>query len=120
MNLKTALIVLLISFSMAQSLQAASMEQEIQHLLQFVEKSGCSFERNGTTYDSGEARFHIQRKYEYLRDRIETTEMFIRHAASQSSMTGRQYHVSCKGRSRTSKEWLEEELQRYRRLSNLD
>ena len=100
---------------LATSVMAAPMADEIEHLLDFVAGSGCSFERNGTVYDSEEARAHIERKYDYLKKRIKTTEEFIRHAASRSSMSGRKYHATCNGRILTSEEWLTGELQRYRK-----
>lgn len=93
---------------------AASMEAEITHLLQFVEDSGCTFERNGSNYDSKEAKSHILHKYNYIKNRIKSTEDFIRYAASESSMSGRQYHATCDGKTITSREWLTEELKRFR------
>lgn len=106
---------LLLGILMTFPLQAATMEEEIEHLLDFVEKSGCEFERNGSTYDSVEAREHIQRKYDYIKKRIKTTEDFIRYAASQSSMSGRKYHATCDGKTVTSEEWLTKELWNYRK-----
>lgn len=54
----------------------AGMQDEIQYLLQYVEISGCEFERNGTVYDSREARSHIERKYNYVRKYVDNTEDF--------------------------------------------
>jgi hypothetical protein len=93
---------------------ATSTDGEIEHLLKFVANSGCTFERNGSRYASGEARNHIQRKYNHIKNRVKSTEDFIRYAASQSSMSGKQYHATCKGKTITSKEWLSTELKRYR------
>ncbi len=105
---------ILMLICLAGTALAAPMAEEIDHLLDFVEASGCRFERNGSTYDSGEARAHMERKYDYIRKRIRTTEDFIRYAASESSMTGRKYHATCDGKIITSQEWLTQELQRYR------
>ena len=93
---------------------ADTSQNEIAYLLDFVATSGCTFERNGSSYESKEARMHIQRKYDHLKEKIATTEEFIQYAASESSMSGKQYHATCAGKKITSKEWLTTELQRYR------
>ena len=94
------------------------MSEEVAHLLQYVEQSGCIFERNGSEHDAREARKHIERKYDYLKSRLHTTEQFIRYAASESSITGRKYHVICNGKRMLSSEWLNAELKRYRERQN--
>ncbi|MCP3871190.1 MAG: DUF5329 domain-containing protein, partial [Gammaproteobacteria bacterium] len=40
---------------------SAGYPLEISHLLNFIERSGCIFMRNGGEYDSKEARDHIER-----------------------------------------------------------
>lgn len=92
----------------------ADMQDEIQHLLQFVEKSGCEFERNGTVYDSKEARSHIEKKYNYVSSYVDKTEDFIKYAATESSISGRKYHVICGDNQQSSADWLHQELTRYR------
>ncbi|WP_457666761.1 DUF5329 family protein [Thiolapillus sp.] len=108
------LLIILLLFSVFADVYAAEANKEIEHLLGFVEDSGCTFERNGSTYDSREARSHIQRKYDYIKKRVKTAEDFIRYAATESSMSGRKYHATCEGRTITSEEWLTTELKRYR------
>lgn len=103
----------LLVFLLNPAISVAS-SAEIAHLLEFIEQSGCSFERNGSQYDSREAREHIQKKYDYLEDRIESTEEFIRHAATKSSMSGRPYHVTCDGKKITTANWLSSELASFR------
>ena len=56
---------------------SAGTDGEIDHLLAFVDSSGCTYVRNGKEYSPAEAREHIGRKYDYIRDRISTTELFI-------------------------------------------
>lgn len=92
----------------------ADMQSEIQHLLQYVENSGCEFERNGTVYNSKEARSHIERKYGYVKSRVDETEDFIKYAATESSISGRNYHVTCNSNKQLSAEWLQHELTWYR------
>lgn len=115
--MKRLLLSLLLWFSLGSSLNAEPASDEIEHLLNFVANSGCVFERNGTKYDSVEARAHIQKKYDHIRDKVKTTEDFILHAASKSSMSGKKYHATCNGQTITSEEWLTKELQRYRKLA---
>ena len=104
--------------ALGNPLFAASSSDEIEHLLNFVAKSGCTFERNGNDYDSVEARAHIQRKYDHIKNRISTTEDFIRYAASESSISGKKYHATCDGQTITSGDWLSKELERYRKSSS--
>lgn len=92
----------------------AGMQDEIQYLLQYVEISGCEFERNGTVYGSKEARSHLERKYNYVRKYVDNTKDFIKYAASESSMSGRKYQVTCNGNTQASAEWLHGELSTYR------
>ncbi len=112
---KTLPALLLAAF--LQPALATDTTQEIEHLLNFVASSGCSFERNGNTYDAIEARAHIERKYDYIKKRIHTTEEFIRYAASESSISGKKYHATCNGETLTSEKWLNTELQNYRKTS---
>ena len=105
-----AAVFLLVSASSA----LADMLTEIQHLLHYLENPACEFERNGTVYDSKEARAHIERKYNSVKSHVDKTEDFIKYAATKSSMSGRKYHVTCDGKKQTSAEWLHEELARYR------
>ena len=100
----------------------ADKQSEIQHLLSYVESSGCEFERNGDRFDSRKAREHIQRKYDYVMrwasSRIQSTEDFIELTATESSMSGKKYYVNCNGESQTSAEWLLEELSRFRNANS--
>jgi len=112
MNLKLTLLCLLMFLALPTL--ATSNEREINHLLSFIEQSGCQFDRNGTVHDSAEAREHIQMKYDYARKWISSTEDFIEYTATKSSMTGKRYHVVCDGKRMPSGEWLLSELKRFR------
>lgn len=87
---------------------------EIDHLLQFIGRSDCTFIRNDDEYDGPAARAHIEKKYSYARRWIDSAEKFIEYAASQSSMTRRSYRVRCGGREQASSDWLHAELERFR------
>jgi hypothetical protein len=91
--------------------------KEITQLLERIETSNCSFNRNGSWYPAPEARKHLQRKLDYMVERkmLGSAEEFIAHAASASSMSGKPYLIRC-GTSEptTSAEWLRAELRRMR------
>lgn len=93
---------------------AGQAEREIAYLLDVIAQSNCRFIRNGVAYGAEEARAHIQKKYDHVRSRIRTTEDFIRHVATRSSLTGEPYVVECGGRSRACADWLREALGRFR------
>ena len=89
-------------------------DREIQHLLSFVENSGCNFHRNGADHDSAAAADHLRLKYRRGGRYADTAEHFIDRLASESSWTGETYTVTCEGKTEPSGEWLHRELQAYR------
>ena len=93
---------------------AAGTTEEIASLLHFIEQSGCTFIRNGKQYDTLEARQHIEKKYNYYKERITTAEDFIQYSAARSSITGKPYRVLCNGVSMNSSDWLNAELDKMR------
>jgi hypothetical protein len=102
----------------AQGQPPAQNRGEVAHLLEYVEHSKCQFNRNGTWYESREARQHLQKKYDYLdrRGLAPDAESFIEKAASQSSVSGQAYEVRCaNGKAVPSASWLNDELARFRK-----
>jgi len=94
----------------------AGVREDVRYLLGFIEKSGCSFYRNGTWSDAKAAEAHVRMKYDYLSDRNEigTAKDFIEKAASASSFSGSPYQVKCPGSAPVlSRAWLSEELARH-------
>jgi hypothetical protein len=89
-------------------------DREIQHLLAYIAGAECRFIRNGKEYGPEEARKHIQKKYEYARNRIKTAEDFIQGVASKSSISGKPYKIRCKDQTMLCADWLGAELQRFR------
>jgi len=89
-------------------------DREILHLLAYIAGAECCFIRNGKEYGPEEARKHIQKKYEYARSRIKTTEDFIRGVVSKSSMSGKPYKIRCKDQTMLCADWLGAELKRFR------
>ncbi|MBQ4810903.1 hypothetical protein A7985_10665 [Pseudoalteromonas luteoviolacea] len=95
---------------------AAEIPSEITHLLEYVEQSGCEYERNGRFHSAADARAHIMKKYEYYQDDIDSTEDFIHYAASKSALSGKYYKIHCSGKEAIrSQDWLILELNRLRR-----
>ena len=92
-------------------------EKEILHLFDYLEKSNCAFNRNGSWYSPQEAVQHLERKYHWLvkKGLISTAEQFIDRAASRSSMSGQSYLVQC-GDSEPikSSDWFANELKKFR------
>jgi hypothetical protein len=94
---------------------ATKSEEEINHLIDYLAKSPCSFVRNGRSYSTTEAKAHLERKYAYVKDKIRTTEDFIELVASRSSTTGQPYLVRCAPRpDQPSSDWFRTELLRFR------
>jgi hypothetical protein len=118
-SLKFLLLPLLIaslSPVMAADLPAVS-RLEIETLLNRLGSSGCQFNRNGSWYNSVDAKAHLTKKLNYLIDKkkVEGTEQFISLAASSSSMSGKDYLVRCGSAQPVASEaWLKHELQAIR------
>lgn len=91
--------------------------QEIDALIAALSVSKCEFQRNGRWHDAADARSHLQRKYDYLlkKNLADTAEQFIERAASESSMSGREYRVRCPGQAeQSSASWFQAQLRRLR------
>jgi hypothetical protein len=111
----TSVRVAIVAGSMLAAAVHASAADEIQHLLDYVGGSGCTFVRNGVESDGAAAREHLATKYGYVKNRARSAEEFIRLAASRSSMTGEPYAVICGSARFLSEDWLMDELRRYRK-----
>lgn len=115
------LLVLLMTGVVVAASFAASLSPvaraEIEGLLGRLEVSGCEFQRNGAWYSATEAKAHLLVKLSYLEDRgmVASAEQFIERAATQSSMTGRNYLVRCASAAPVpSSVWLSAQLQLMR------
>lgn len=90
---------------------------EVAHLLEYLESSGCQFQRNGSWYPPARAASHLNQKYGYLLKKglVSNAESFIERAASESSASGKPYSVKCGDAAAVpSATWLRAELQRFR------
>lgn len=100
----------------ARATPAPNVQQDVNHLLGYIAKSGCSFYRNGAWTDAITAQAHVRTRYERLaqKDEIASAGAFIEKAAAQSSVTGLPYQVKCHGNPPVlTRAWLSEELARY-------
>jgi hypothetical protein len=117
LNLKTIFILIsLFPFSVV-----ASSEHEIAHLLKFVKNTDCKYERNGTMHTGAEAAEHINKKYQYYVDDIESTEDFIKYSATRSKMSGKYYKIHCAKQAPVkSQRWLLAELKLFRQAQGVE
>lgn len=105
-----ALFSLLVSVSVL-----ADTQDEVDHLIEFVNNTQCQYERNGNMHNGVEATEHIMKKADYYADDIKTAEDFIAYSATKSLMSRKHYKVHCEGQPTIkSSEWLLTELSRYR------
>jgi hypothetical protein len=116
---KSRLLLILISVlcQAAQAQAPTRTQREVGHLLDFVARPDCQFERNGKWHTGDAARAHLRKKYDYLEKRklAPDAESFIQRAASASSMSGTPYRVRCGDRPPTpAGPWLSDELKRFR------
>jgi hypothetical protein len=96
---------------------AAQPHPEVEQLLSRLAASGCKFQRNGSWHNAADARSHLAKKYQYLRDKRpqSTAEDFIALAASKSSASGKLYLVKCADqREVPSADWLTAQLKQLR------
>jgi hypothetical protein len=89
-------------------------QDEVKHLKAYITESDCIFTRNGIDYKGSEAITHINRKEEYFKDKINSTEDFINLAASKSEMSGELYMVTCHNHIERLGAWLTDTLVIYR------
>lgn len=100
-----------------QTAIAATPEQEVNHLLEFVANSEATFIRNGDEHTSSEAADHLAMKYRRAGRYAKTADDFIENLASKSSWSGKAYTVKLKnGDSITAKKWLTDELTAFRKI----
>ena len=110
-----ALVLLFALIVRAAPVLAHSMTEEIDHLLGFIATSPCAFIRNDVEYNGEQAVAHIKDKYDYYKSDIHSAEDFIRLAASKSMVSGRPYSVRCDVTVTPAADWLNKELDAFRR-----
>jgi ATP-dependent DNA helicase Rep len=110
------LLAVLLGFSPAPRADVEGEQaDEVRHLIEYLATSNCEMVRNGKSYSGEKGADHVQRKYDYFRDDISSTEEFIELSATKSTISGRKYEVRCPGQPpKASADWLSRELQDYR------
>ena len=95
---------------------AASMDEEIDFLLDTVANSDCVFTRNGKDHAARDASDHLQMKRKRGARYFDSTEEFIERLASKSSWSGKPYHIQCGSEPRvTAREWFTALLEQHRK-----
>jgi len=108
-------LLLVMALSMPATVFADQAENEIEYLISAVGDSGCTFVRNGSRHDAGDAASHMRLKYRRGKRYATTAELFIERLASKSSISGRPYQIDCPGSGAVpSGEWLTARLHEYR------
>jgi len=112
----TALALALVA-GLAAAEPDAAAQREIDHLLEFIGTSSCTFVRNGEPHPAADAREHLASKLRFARSRIGTADEFIRYLATSSSSSGEPYKIICGGKEGPAGAWLSGELERYRKVT---
>ena len=107
------------AYVISVSLFGSDMQNEIDHLLIFVENTECQYERNGKLHSVIDSVEHIKKRYKYFKKEIDSAEQFIALSATKSTRSGKYYMVLCKGSPKIrSQEWLHKELKNYRSINS--
>lgn len=110
------LLALSCALGASSAVLATSADNEIMALIAEVKRSDCTFIRNGSEHNSAEAAEHMEKKFDYYKNRIRTAEDFIRLAATGSAVSGKPYEVGCPNAPvTTSAAWLKRKLADMRR-----
>jgi hypothetical protein len=81
-------------FTSAAFSAAPAEEQKIMMLISYVrEMKGAVFIRNGTEYSPVEAADHMLMKYNKVKERITTAQLFIDRIAAKSYLSGKDYMI---------------------------
>ena len=89
---------LLLGFSSLLLARPAREQQRIDYLIQSLGSlPNAVFIRNGNEYSAADARSHLEKKLKYAGNRIQTAEEFVKHCASQSSISHRPYQIRFEG-----------------------
>ncbi|MDX1508576.1 MAG: DUF5329 domain-containing protein [Woeseiaceae bacterium] len=111
------LIVLIAGLSLLGTARADEAAAEIEHLLQAIGSSDCTFVRNGKQHSAEAAEQHLRMKYRRGKRYADTTEHFIDRLATASSWSKKPYMIECPGDDPAPTGiWLHLRLSEYRAL----
>ena len=100
--------------ALADDAGVAIMNAEIDHLLEAVAGSGCTFIRNGKEHAPDAARDHLAMKRKRGRRYFDSADEFVERIASRSSLSRKDYMIRCEGNLQTAKAWFSAVLADYR------
>ena len=99
----------------------SDQKPEVEFLIETVRTTNCTFDRNGKKYNGKKAASHLERKYNYYKDEITSTETFIEYSATKSMLSGADYYIICSGEPPVrSQDWLLEKLSEYRQKNKTE
>ena len=85
-------------------------------MLNFVQKSGLRFIRNGSEYSAAEGAQHLRDKLDKAGDRVKTTDDFITGIATTSFISGKPFLVKfADGHTQPTGDWLRAHLAETRK-----
>jgi hypothetical protein len=108
---------LALAAGVAAASPGATAQREIDHLLDYLGASHCTFVRNGQRYDAAKAREHLAGKLAFVRWRLSTADEFVKYLATESSVTHEPYLIVCGRQERPAGAWLAAELEHYRKAA---
>ncbi|MDJ0917497.1 MAG: DUF5329 domain-containing protein [Woeseiaceae bacterium] len=112
------LITLLAALLLSLAANADIGEQsaaEIEHLINSIAVSDCTFVRNGKRHSPVAAEKHLRMKLKRGKRYVSDAESFIERLASKSSMSKKPYFIECDGAEPVpSGDWLMERLAEFR------
>lgn len=113
--MKPGSLFLMLALLVPAAVFAGNTEVEVEHLIEAVGGSDCTFIRNGSSHDAEDAASHLRMKYRRGKRYAPTAELFIERLASKSSMSGKPYEIKCQDKDAVpSGEWLSARLQEFR------
>lgn len=114
MNKISLFIIFLLFSNNANSDISDKTQDEIHYLISYIEHSECTFNRNGTDYKGNKVISHINKKHDYFKEDIKTTEDFITLSATKSEISGKKYTVRCDDEAEELGKWLLDALAKFR------
>ncbi len=113
--MKKSLVTALLLQLLGTAAMAANDADAIEHLLESVGSSECTFIRNGKEYSSVDAENHLRMKYRRGKKWASDADAFIERLASKSSFSGKPYRIRCGANpAQLASEWLTARLVGFR------
>lgn len=111
--MKVWLLALFTALVFSSAAAESAVDQKINELIAVVEKSDCTFIRNGSNHNGKDAAAHMRRKYNHFKKEIKSPEDFIEKCASKSELSGKPYLVKTPdGKTVRCDAWLTAKLEK--------